>query len=50
MSIIKKKLFHEIRVRINGDTKKEIQDAVKDFEMFIKNYEGKCDFVFYYVC
>jgi len=50
VSTLKKKLFHEIKIRINGDTKKEIQDAVKYFEMFVKNYKGKCDFVLYYVC
>jgi len=45
---IKKKLFHEIGIRINGNTKKEINEAVEYIQKFANNYKGNCEFIIYF--
>jgi len=44
----KKKLFHDIGIRIIGDNKKEINDTIKYIQKFADNYEGNCEFIIYF--
>ena len=46
----KTKFCHEVRIRINGDTKKEINKAVEYLKTFIDKYDGDCTFMIYFVC
>jgi len=45
---IKNKLYHDIGIKITGDSKKEINEAIEYIQKFADKYEGNCEFIIYF--